>query len=51
VNDVHLDGGNLVDAQDPVGVEIGLLDAPVLERDLAIECGADAEDHAALDLR
>lgn len=39
VDDVHLDGGHFVDAQDPVGVEIGLLDAPVLQRDFAVECG------------
>ena len=37
-----------VDAQHLVRVEVGLLDAAVLQRDLAIERGGDAEDDRAL---
>ena len=40
-----------VDAQDAIVVEIMLLDAAALQRDLAPQRGADAEDDAALDLR
>jgi hypothetical protein len=32
-------------------IEIGLLDAAILERDLTIERGRDAEDDGALNLR
>ena len=50
-DDVHLDLGSLVDAQDLVGVEVALLDAAVLERDLAVQgCGQPVHD-AALHLR
>ena len=38
-------------AHDLVGIEVGLLDTPILDRDLAIECGRGAEDDSALDLR
>src|SRR6516164_11037356 len=51
LDDVDVDGRRLVHAQDLVRVEVGLLDTPVLERDLAIERGRDAEDDPALDLR
>jgi hypothetical protein len=36
---MNLDDGHLVDAQSPIGVEIALLDAPILEGDLAIKRG------------
>ena len=43
--------GRLVDAQDLVGVEVALLDAAVLERDLPVQgCGQPVHD-AALHLR
>jgi hypothetical protein len=48
---VDLDGRRLIDAQDLVRVEIGLLDTAVLDCDLAIERRRDAEDNRALDLR
>ena len=51
VDDMDIDGRRLVYAQHSVGIEVGLLDTAVLERDLAIERGRDAEDHRALDLR
>ena len=43
--------GASFDAQHLVGIEIGLLDTAVLQRDLAIERRRDAEDDRALDLR
>jgi len=36
---MNLDDGHLVDAQSPIGVEIALLDAPILEGDLAVKRG------------
>jgi hypothetical protein len=51
LDDVDLDGRRLIDAQDLVRVEIGLLDTAVLDCDLAIERRRDAEDNRALDLR
>src|SRR4029077_21273965 len=43
-DDVDIDRRRLVHAQDLVGIEIALLDAAVLERDLAVERRRDAED-------
>ena len=51
LDDVNLDGGRLIHAQDLIAIEVGLLDAAVLERDLAIERSRDAENNRALDLR
>src|SRR5262249_16666706 len=48
---MDLDGRRLVHAKDLVRVEVGLFDTPVLERDLAVERGRDAEHDPALDLR
>jgi hypothetical protein len=48
---VDLDGRHLIHAQDLVGIKVGLLDAAVFQRDLAIERRRDAEDDRALDLR
>src|SRR6266516_5672938 len=47
---VHFDRGRFVHPQDPVIVEIGLLDPAILECDLAPQRAADAEIDAALDL-
>jgi hypothetical protein len=47
---VDLDRRRLIDAQDLVGVEVGLLDTAVLERDLAMERRRDAEDDRPSDL-
>src|SRR5207247_11469270 len=41
----------LVDAQYPVIAEVGLLDATVLEGDLTVKRGRQAEDDTALHLR
>src|SRR5215831_8992715 len=43
--------GHLVDAQHPVVAKVGLLDAAVLDCDLAVERGRQTEDDAALHLR
>lgn len=51
MHDVHLDDRRLVHPEDFVCIEIGLLDASVLEGDLAIERRRDAEHDCALDLR
>src|SRR5260221_6444129 len=51
LDDVDLDGGRLVYTQHLVGIEIGLFDTAVFERDLAIERRGDPEDHGTLDLR
>src|SRR5262245_43534243 len=51
LEDVNLDGGRLVHAQHLVGIEVGLLDTAVFQRDLAVERRRDAEDDPALDLR
>src|SRR5260370_42178955 len=48
---MNLDGRRLVHAQDLVVMEVALLDAPILEGDLAIERRRDAEHDRALDLR
>src|SRR5271169_7204782 len=50
LDDVDLDGRRLIDAQDLVGIEVGLLNAAVLQRDLAIERCRHAEHDRALDL-
>src|SRR5690348_387154 len=47
LDEMHVDGRYLVDAQNPVVVEVGLLHAPVLQCDLAVERGSEAEDEAA----
>ena len=51
LDNVDLDGRRLVYAQHLVGIEIGLFDTAVFERDLAIERRGDPEDHGTLDLR
>lgn len=51
LDDGDFDGRRLIDAQDLVSIEIGLLDTSFLEGDLAIERRGDAEDDRALDLR
>src|SRR5215472_8091956 len=47
---MNLDGRNLVDAQDLIVIEVDLLDATILQGDLATKRGGDAE-HDALKLR
>ena len=47
---MDFDGRRLVDPQHLVGIEVGLLDTPVLERDLAMERRRDAENDRALEL-
>ena len=47
---MNLDGRRLVHAQDLIIIEVALLDAPVLEVDLAIVCRRNAEHDRALDL-
>jgi hypothetical protein len=44
---VYLDRGRFVHPQDPVIVEVGLLDPAIFERDLAPQRGTDAEIDAA----
>src|SRR5262249_56332733 len=51
LNDVDVDRRGLVHAQHLVGVEIGLLDPAVLQRDIAMQRRRDAEDDRALYLR
>ena len=51
LHDMHLDLRHLVDAQHLIGVEVGLLDLAVLQRDRAIERRAEAEADAAFHLR
>src|SRR3984893_19003219 len=46
--DMDFDGRRLIDAQNLVGIEVGLLDTAILERDLAVERCRDAEDDRAL---
>jgi hypothetical protein len=48
---MNLDDGHLVDTQSPIGVEIALLDAPILEGDLAVKRGGETVDDGALHLR
>jgi endonuclease/exonuclease/phosphatase (EEP) superfamily protein YafD len=36
---MHLDARRFVHSKDPVVVEVALLDASILERELAVECG------------
>src|SRR5471032_2352038 len=48
---MHFDGRCLINPQHPVIREVGLFDAAVLDRDLAIKRCGDAEDNASLDLR
>jgi hypothetical protein len=47
---VDLDGRRLIHAEHLVSIEVGLLHTAVLERDLTIERGRDAEDDRALNL-
>ena len=47
---MNLDGRDLVDAQDLIVIEVDLLDATILQGDLATKRGGDAE-HDALKLR
>ena len=49
-HDVHLDLGHLAHAQHRVVVEVALLDAAVLEGDLAVQRRRQAVDDRALDL-
>src|SRR5882762_341622 len=51
LDQVHADPRRLVDAQHAVIAEVGLLDATVLDRDLPMERGRQAENDAALHLR
>ena len=51
LDDVNLDLRRLIDAQHAVVVEIGLLDPPLVDGDLAIERRGEAEDQAAFELR
>src|SRR6266436_9184628 len=51
LHQVHADPRRLVNAQHTVIAEVGLLDATVLDRDLAMERGRQAENDAALHLR
>jgi hypothetical protein len=47
---MHADHWSFVDAQGPIGAEIGLLDPSVLDRDVSLECRRDAENDATFDL-
>src|SRR5262245_12890039 len=51
LHEYDVDSRHLVDAQHPVVAEVGLLDAAVLDGDLAVKGGRQAEDDAALHLR
>ena len=51
LDDMHVDVRHLVDAQHAVIVEVGLLHAALLDRDLAVQRGGQAEDQPALQLR
>src|SRR5262245_27139336 len=51
LHQVDPDPRRLADAQHPVVAEVGLLDTAVLDRDLAMQRGGQAEDDAALHLR
>ncbi len=51
LDDMNLDLRRLVDAQHAVVVEVGLLHAPLVDGDLAIERGGQAEDQPAFELR
>src|SRR5712675_3225051 len=51
LDDVDFDRRRLIDAQDLVGIEVGLLDTAILETDLAIERRREPEHDRALDLR
>src|SRR5258705_13849507 len=50
LDNVHLDGRRFVYAQDLVGVEVPLFDAPVLQGNFSKKSGRDSENHGALDL-
>src|SRR5262245_3799146 len=50
LDNVNLDGRRLIDAQDFVSIEIGLLHTSVFEGDLAIERRRKTEHDPALDL-
>src|SRR5262245_30265531 len=50
-HEVDIDLRHLVDAQHAIVVEIRLLNAALVQRDFAIQCGRQTENHAALDLR
>ena len=47
---MHIDLRHLVDAQHLIAVEVGLLDLTVLERNGAVECGAQPKADAAFHL-
>ena len=51
LDDMNLDLRRLVDAQHAVVVEVGLLDPPLVDGDLAIERRGQAEDQPAFELR
>ena len=51
LDDMDFDLRRLVDAQHPVVVEVRLLHPALLDGDLAVERGGEAEDEAALELR
>src|SRR5262245_15993408 len=51
LNDMNLDRGRLIDAQHLVVMEIALLDAAILQRDLTMERARDPKNDRALDLR
>ena len=51
LDDVNLDLRRLVDAQHAIVVEIGLLHPSLVDGDLAVECGGQAEDQPAFELR
>ena len=51
LDDVNVDLRRLIDAQHAVVVEVGLLDAPLVDGDLAVERGGQAEDQPAFELR
>src|SRR5262245_25880672 len=46
----HFNGRRLADAEYPVVTEVGLLDAAVLDRDLPVQSGRQAEYDAAFHL-
>ena len=51
LDDMNLDLRRLVDAQHAVVMEVGLLDASLVDGDLAVERGGQAEDQPAFELR
>src|SRR5260221_4075159 len=51
LHEMNLDRRGLVDPHDPVGIEVGLHDAPLLDVDRVVECRTGAENDAAPYLR